>query len=103
MEYQFDVQSFRELRGISRMKFCELSENLNPSALKNVEMLFNRGWTRGAKETIDKVKDTVDFIERKDVRISTSRMSFEVTWKDGDTERKRTLPYTVSLRRGMLS
>ena len=99
MEYNFDLQAFREGRGISRMKFCEIS-GLNPSTLVHLEQVFHRGWTRGNPDTIEKVKDAVKFVEDHDIRIFKGYDSFNVTWTSTDGKKRAHLfPFSTALSR----
>ena len=98
MEYNFDLQQFRESRGISRMKFCELSGIL-PGDLKDLEDSFRGGWTRGDPEVVEKAKDAVSFIEEHDIRIFRGGREFQVTWKSEGKERAHLFPMSTCLRR----
>lgn len=99
MEYELDIRKFRKDRGVSRMKFCELSDHLDPIDLKTVEEGYSRGKVRGDSDTIALIKDTVAFIEGHDIRVRTGGDRFQITWRKGDREMTETAGHSKRLDR----
>lgn len=99
MDYKRDIRKLRESRGISLMKFCELS-GVKPSVVRDIELSFFDGKTHGDFDIIDKIDSAMRFIERKDIRIRNGGDVFEVKWRrENGTEATKTIPFGTSLTR----